>query len=62
MSEIHVGIDLGTTNTVIASCKKPRINGYPQPIVREINRARNKSIRHGNSNWYRKAFALRFVF
>ena len=35
-NSIHVGIDLGTTNTVLASCKKPRINGYPQPIVREI--------------------------
>lgn len=35
-NSIHIGIDLGTTNTVLASCKKPRINGYPKPELREI--------------------------
>lgn len=36
-NSIYVGIDLGTTNTVLASCKKPRINGYPRPFLIDIN-------------------------
>ncbi len=35
-SSIHVGIDLGTTNTVLASCKRPRLNKTPHPRIREI--------------------------
>ena len=37
MSNIHIGIDLGTTNTVMASCKMPRITGFPRPRVVHIN-------------------------
>lgn len=33
---IHVGIDLGTTNTVIASCKAPRVGGVPKAKIRDI--------------------------
>lgn len=35
-SSIHVGIDLGTTNTVLAVCKRPRLNKTPNPKIREI--------------------------
>lgn len=34
LPNIHVGIDLGTTNTVIASCKEP--HGFPKPVIRDI--------------------------
>lgn len=37
MSNIHIGIDLGTTNTVMASCKMPRTKGFPRPRVVQIN-------------------------
>ena len=37
MSNIHIGIDLGTTNTVMASCRKPRTNGFPRATVVKIN-------------------------
>lgn len=37
MSNIHIGIDLGTTNTVMASCKMPRINRFPRPRIVQIN-------------------------
>lgn len=33
---IHVGIDLGTTNTVMASCKAPRRGGTPLSKIRDI--------------------------
>lgn len=33
---IHVGIDLGTTNTVMASCKAPRRGGVPLSKIRDI--------------------------
>ena len=36
-SIIHVGIDLGTTNTVMAACKTPRPGGFLGPRVRDIN-------------------------
>lgn len=35
MQEIHVGIDLGTTNTVIATCKQGKM--FHLPTTREIN-------------------------
>lgn len=36
-SSIYVGIDLGTTNTVMAVCRKPKKGGFPLPKVRDIN-------------------------
>jgi len=39
-STIYVGIDLGTTNTVMAVCKKPRPGGFPRPMVKDINQYR----------------------
>ena len=42
-SNIHVGIDLGTTNTVMAVCKKPRFNilrSFVQPINQYVTATR----------------------
>ena len=42
-SGIHVGIDLGTTNTVMAVCKKPRFNilrSFLQPINQYVTATR----------------------
>lgn len=36
-SSIHVGIDLGTTNTVLASCRRPAPNGKMLPRIRNIS-------------------------
>ena len=33
---IHVGIDLGTTNTVLASCKRPGAGRTPRPRIRDV--------------------------
>ena len=35
--KIHVGIDLGTTNTVMATCKTPRHRNIMRPTVCQIN-------------------------
>lgn len=47
-ASFHVGIDLGTTNTVIATCKESK-RGFFRPVVRNINQY--QSAKHmGQSN------------